>query len=250
MAATLECQEVTKAYGGLVAVKDVTFAIEPGEIFAIVGPNGAGKTTLLDVITGRVRPRRGRVVLNGADVGRWPEHRRARAGIGHKFQTPSVFPTLTAYQNLEVALGCTRGTSALFAPLARDDQDRIRDVLALVGLASRAATRAGALAHGEMQWLEIGMLLVQQRDVLLLDEPIAGMSQAERERTGALLERLTGAHTLVVVEHDMQFMRQFARKVTVMHMGRTLTEGAVEAVQEDPRVQEIYLGPRRMRGAA
>jgi urea transport system ATP-binding protein len=250
MAPLLNVQSVSVEFDGFTVLDNFDMAVEPGELRFLIGPNGAGKTTLLDVITGRVRPRGGHIVFDDVDVGRWPEHRRARRGIGRKFQTPSVFPSLTTYENLEVALGSTRGTRGLIGRLEYADRSRIQRVLEIVGLTERSDARAGGLAHGEMQWLEIAMLLVQDRQLLLLDEPIAGMTQPERERTGALLEQLTGQHTLIVVEHDMQFMRQFARKVTVMHMGKVLVEGSVETVQDDTRVQEIYLGPRRARGAA
>jgi urea transport system ATP-binding protein len=185
------------------------------------------------------------VLFGGSDISRWSEHRRVRAGIGRKFQTPSIFPSLSVAENMEVALGCTEGTLRLLRQLAPHQRDRIDEVLTLVGLVDRRGLRAGALAHGEMQWLEIGMLLVQNPQLLLLDEPIAGMTRDERDRTGQLLQALARTHSIVVVEHDMEFMRQFAREVTVLHLGRVLMHGDVEAVQEDARVREIYLGPKR-----
>jgi urea transport system ATP-binding protein len=250
MASILSVEDLTVEFDGFTVLDRFGLEVEPGELRFLIGPNGAGKTTLLDAISGRVRGRSGRIVFEGQELGGWTEHRRARRGIGRKFQTPSVFPSLTVYENLEVALGCARGTRGMLGGLAHSDRERIAAVLEQVGLRERATMRAGALAHGEKQWLEIAILLVPERQLLLLDEPIAGMTQPERERTGALLAQLTGKHTVIVVEHDMQFMRQFARKVTVMHLGKVLTEGSVGQVQDDPRVQEIYLGPRRAQGPA
>lgn len=243
MSALLIIEQVTVQFDGVTVLDRMDLTVERGELRFLIGPNGAGKTTLLDVVSGRVKPRSGKIVFAGQDIGRWPEHRRARL-IGRKFQTPSVFPTLTTYQNLEAAFGAAGGLMSLWGPLAAPDRARIGETLELVGLTERSEARAGTLAHGEMQWLEIGMLLVQDRELLLLDEPIAGMTQPERERTGQLLQRLTGKRTLIVVEHDMDFMRQYAHTVSVMHLGKVLVQGSVDLVQDDPRVREIYLGPR------
>jgi len=246
----LSVEGVTVSFDGFTVLDGLDFSVNSGELRFLIGPNGAGKTTLLDVITGSVRPRSGRVLFAGVDVSSWAEHRRARRGIGRKFQTAAVFPTLTAYQNVEAAFGCTGSTAALFGTLTRLDRERIDAVLDRVGLSERAATRAGVLSHGEMQWLEIGMLMIGEPRLLLLDEPIAGMTRGERDHTGELLESLTKDHAVVVVEHDMEFIRQFARTVTVMHLGKVLVEGPVAMVQEHPGVREIYLGPTRDRAAA
>ncbi len=250
MTTLLAVEGVTVSFDGFTVLDGLDFAVDSGELRFLIGPNGAGKTTLLDVITGSVRPRSGRVVFAGGDVSSWSEQRRARRGIGRKFQTPAVFPTLTAYQNVEAALGCTGSTAALFGTLPSHDRQRIDAVLDRVGLTERATTRAGALSHGEMQWLEIGILIIGEPRLLLLDEPIAGMTRGERDHTGQLLESLAKDRAVVVVEHDMEFMRQFARTVTVMHLGKVLIEGPVATVQEHPGVREIYLGPKRNRAAA
>ena len=245
----LGVQGITVAFDGFTVLDALDFALEPNELRFLIGPNGAGKTSLLDVVTGRVRPAAGRIVFDGHDLKGKAEHDRTRLGIGRKFQTPTVFPSLTVAQNLDVTLGCAAGPGAFFRRLRPSERDKVHETLALVGLAAKADQRAGGLSHGETQWLEIGMLLVQDPKLLLLDEPIAGMTRPERDKTGLLLESL-GSHSILVVEHDMDFMRQFARRVTVMHMGRVLSEGTVEQVQEDPRVREIYLGPRRAEKAA
>ena len=248
----LELRDVLVSFDGLTVLDGLSLALAPGETRFIIGPNGAGKTTLLDVITGRTRPHAGTVRFEGHDLTRLQEHDIARLGIGRKFQTPTVFPSLTTLENLEVVVGAHRGMRGALGRLTGSQRDAVDETLALIGLEERAGVRAGALAHGEKQWLEIGMLAVQQPTLLLLDEPVAGMTRGERDKTGALLERLRRARpdrTMVVVEHDMAFVRQFARTVTVLHLGRVLSEGTIDEVQGDPRVVEAYLGHGRRKVA-
>ncbi len=250
MGTILQLRDVTVSFDGFPALDGLDFSLDETELRFVIGPNGAGKTTMLDVITGKVRPKTGSLLFDArTELRGMNEHERVQLGIGRKFQTPTVFPALTVFENLEVTLACRSGTRAFFRKLRSDEADRIEATLTTVGLSHRARRRAGSLSHGETQWLEIGMLLVQDPKLLLLDEPIAGMTRQERDRTGEILSSLTG-HSIVVVEHDMEFMRQFARRVTVMHLGKVLCEGSVADVQDDPRVQEIYLGPQRQAVAA
>ncbi len=239
----LGVQAVTVSFDGFKALDNLDFAMSYGELRFLIGPNGAGKTTLLDIITGKTRPDHGTISFDGTpDIQRWPEHVRVRVGIGRKFQTPSIFSSLTVAENLEAAISFRDGLIAL-ARMASDKHRRtIAETLDLIGLAARAGTRAGLLSHGEKQWLEIGMLLIQNPKLLLLDEPVAGMTRRERDRTGNLLQRIAQDRSVLVVEHDMDFVRRFAHTVTVLHTGKLLCEGPVEAVQNDPRVIEVYLG--------
>jgi urea transport system ATP-binding protein len=247
----VKVDDVTVAFGAFRALNGLTFAMERGELRVVIGPNGAGKTTLLDVITGKVRPRSGRVLLktNGTpplDISRRPEQEIARLGVGRKFQTPNVFKSLTVLENLRLALKYPRGVVAtLAAPFRQDGHDRVEEILRTIGLGAKAHRTSGILSHGEKQWLELGMLMAQEPELLLVDEPVAGMSPRESERTGELLLALARTHTLLVIDHDMTFVRQIARKVTVLHEGRILCEGTVGEVQRDPRVIEVYLGQGR-----
>ena len=250
--ARLELRDVVVSFDGLTVLDSLSLVLARGETRFIIGPNGAGKTTLLDVVTGRTRPHAGAVRFEGRDLARLQEHDIARLGIGRKFQTPTVFPSLTVRANLEVAASARRGVSGALGGLTAAERDAVGETLALIGLEARAAVRAGALAHGEKQWLEIGMLAVQQPALLLLDEPVAGMTRGERDKTGLLLERLRQARpdrTIVVVEHDMAFVRQFARTVTVLHLGRVLSEGTIDQIQSDPLVVGAYLGHGRRKVA-
>ncbi|CAM3577327.1 urea ABC transporter ATP-binding protein UrtD [Hydrogenibacillus schlegelii] len=244
----LRVENLTVEFDGFKAIDGLNFSLQEGELRFLIGPNGAGKTTLIDVISGRVRPTAGRVFFGHSDLSRLQEHEIVALGIARKFQTPSVFPHLTVWENLELALGFRERLPALLRPLGREGEERIAATLATVGLEHRAGQRAGTLSHGEKQWLEIGMLLIQEPRLLLLDEPVAGMTRRERELTGQLLHRIAPGRMILVVEHDMEFLRRFAHTVTVMHEGRILSEGTVEAVQSDPRVVEIYLGRGRQRG--
>ncbi len=246
----LEVQQALVSFDGFVVIDHLDFALRQGELRFLIGPNGAGKTTLMDLISGKTKMNAGRVILRTrqgeqvkeVNLGRRQQHQVVRLGLSRKFQTPSVFPSLTCYENLEVAIGYHALLPRLLWRTSRDQQDRIHEVLTTVGLTERASVLAGSLSHGERQWLEIALLLVQNPSVLLLDEPVAGMTRRERERTGELLHELEGQHTILITEHDMEFVRQFARTVTVLHQGRVLAEGPVSHVQADPQVIEVYLG--------
>ena len=242
----LSVEGLTVSFDGFVVLDSLDFNLAHGELRFLIGPNGAGKTTLLDLITGKTRPSRGKILFDGeTDMTKLREHDLVKLGIGRKFQTPSVFASLTVYENMEVAIGFRRRLGALLRPLARSEADWIDSTLDKVGLSERAATQAGTLSHGEKQWLEIGMLLAQEPKLLLLDEPVAGMTRRERERTGTLLQAIGGDRSVLVVEHDMEFVRHFAEKVTVLHQGKVLSEGSMERVQHDPEVVRAYLGRSR-----
>jgi urea transport system ATP-binding protein len=239
----LAVNKVTVSFDGFRALDGLDFTMCKGELRFVIGPNGAGKTTLLDVVTGKTRPQQGSVLFNGGlNVLRTPEHELVQRGIGRKFQTPTIFGSLTVYENLEAAAGFDDGVLRLFSPVSAADRVKIEEILELIGLRERAQVRAGILAHGEKQWLEIGMLLMQEPKLLLLDEPVAGMTRQERTRTGELLQRIAQRCSVLVVEHDMEFMRSFASTVTVLHMGKLLCQGTVHEVQNNPRVIEVYLG--------
>ncbi|GAB4193812.1 MAG: urea ABC transporter ATP-binding protein UrtD [Roseiflexaceae bacterium] len=239
----LEVRGVTVSFDGFKALDGLDFALGYGELRFLIGPNGAGKTTLLDIITGKTRPDQGTLIFDRrTDLRLLPEHRRVRQGIGRKFQTPAIFGSLTVQENLEAAVGFRDGLPALLRPSSARQRAEVADTLAQIGLGQRAGVRAGLLSHGEKQWLEIGMLLIQQPKLLLLDEPVAGMTRRERDRTGDLLQAIARERAVLVVEHDMEFVRRFAQTVTVLHTGRMLCEGPVEQVQNDPRVIEVYLG--------
>jgi urea transport system ATP-binding protein len=243
MNALLEVDKVTVRFDGFRALDDLTLSIESGELRCIVGPNGAGKTTLMDVITGKTRPDSGTVRFGGREVTRLPEYAIVRLGIGRKFQRPTVFPGHTVFENLELTVQGSKGVMrALVSRLSADDLQSIDRTLELIGLTEHRARPAGVLSHGQKQWLEIGMLLMQRPKLLLVDEPVAGMTQDEIERTEQILASLAGEHTVVVVEHDMDFVRSIARTVTVLHEGRVLAEGPMREVQNDPKVVEVYLG--------
>ncbi|MCI0546039.1 MAG: urea ABC transporter ATP-binding protein UrtD [Candidatus Rokubacteria bacterium] len=241
-------EDVTVDYDGFKALRALNFFMDHRELRVVIGPNGAGKTTLLDVISGKVTPSAGRVIFgrNTDLVGR-RENEIATLGIGRKFQTPSIFANLSVRENLELSLA--RPSKGVFATLrARLDgagRGRVREALEAIGLASKAALRAGGLSHGEKQWLEIGMVLVQQAGLLLVDEPVAGMTDEETERTADLLRAVARDRAVLVIEHDMEFVRSIGGKVTVLHEGAVLCEGTVDEVQRDERVMEVYLGRDR-----
>ena len=242
----LMVEALTVSFDGFTVLDALDFRLAYGEMRFLIGPNGAGKTTLIDVITGKSKPSKGRIIFDGnIDLSRRQEHQLVRLGVGRKFQTPSVYSSLTVYQNLEVMLGFRSRVTGLLSKLRRSEGGRIMDTLEQVGLSNRAGDVAGGLSHGEKQWLEIGMLLVQEPKLLLLDEPVAGMTRRERDRTGELLQAIGGERTVLVVEHDMDFVRQFAQTVTVLHLGKVLSEGAMEDVQQDPEVIRAYLGNSR-----
>jgi urea transport system permease protein len=236
---------VTVSFDGFKALDALTLTLEQGELRCIIGPNGAGKTTLMDVITGKTRPDKGsvRMPLTGRELTTMSEHEIARLGIGRKFQRPTVFPGHTVFENLELAVAGPKGVfPSLFGRLSGPQRDKVDEVLETIRLSDMRGDLAGRLSHGHKQWLELGMLLAQGPEVLFVDEPIAGMTHQEVERTAELLQRLAGKHTVVVVEHDMEFVRSIARQVTVLHEGRVLAEGTMDRIQNDPRVIEVYLG--------
>jgi len=240
----LYLEDISVSFEGFKALNGLSLAIDAGELRCVIGPNGAGKTTMMDVITGKTRPDAGSAYFGQTiDLTRLAEAEIAQAGIGRKFQKPTIFEHHTAFENLELAMKAdkrVRGT--LFHRLAAAERDRIAEMLRRIRLADAADRVAGLLSHGQKQWLEIGMLLMQEPKLLLLDEPVAGMSDEETERTAELFLSLAGEHSLVVVEHDMAFVGRIARKVTVLHEGAVLAEGALAEMQEDPRVIEVYLG--------
>jgi urea transport system ATP-binding protein len=244
MTALLELRGIGVNFDGFKAIDGVNLSVEQGELRFLIGPNGAGKTTLIDVVTGLTKPTAGSVLFDGTDITRKREHQRVRLGIGRSFQTPTVFESLTTLENLDLADTFRRPLATLLRR-RRSVSDAVSTTLERIGLTKVANRPSGVLSHGQKQWLEIGMLLVQQPKLLLLDEPVAGMSPQERLDTGALLQELAGDHTIVVVEHDMAFLRRFASGVTVLHEGRVLSEGTVEQVQADPIVREVYLGRSR-----
>jgi urea transport system ATP-binding protein len=239
---------ISVAFDGFKALTDLTLTLDKGELRCIIGPNGAGKTTLMDVITGKTRPDQGAVYLVKEDkeqtlLTTMAEHEVAQLGIGRKFQRPTVFQGHSVFENIELSLASNRGVfHSLFSLLKAEQRDKIDEILGIVGLSQRREIRAGLLSHGEKQWLEIGMLLALDPSILLVDEPIAGMTHQETEKTAELLQSLAGKHTVVVVEHDMDFIRSIAKTVTVLHQGRVLAEGSMDKVQNDPKVIEVYLG--------
>ena len=243
----LSLEGVSKTFDGFKAIDDLNFYMDEGELRVIIGPNGAGKSTLLDLITGRTRPDTGKIEFErDTDLTQLKEHQINRLGIGRKFQTPSVYVDHTVFENIWLSLEGSRTVwSTLFSRITPGQRERIDEVLRTIGLAAKAKAKAGELSHGQKQWLEIGMLLAQNPKLLLVDEPAAGMSDEETARTGELLMSLAGKHSVVVIEHDMTFVRQIARKVTVLHQGSVLCEGTVDEVQNDERVIEVYLGRKK-----
>lgn len=237
---TLKIRNLSVAFDGFVAVDKVNLDVSQGDLRFLIGPNGAGKTTVIDAVTGLV-PASGSVDHTGTEILGRKVHQIARLGVGRTFQTASVFENLSVLQNLDIAAGSGRGALELLRR-RRKTEPAVVEAMDLVGLGHLAEKHAGVLSHGQKQWLEIGMLLVQNSDLLLLDEPIAGMSQDERNETGQLLRRIGASRITVVIEHDMDFVREFATSVTVLAAGKVLSEGSVAEVQADPRVQEVYLG--------
>jgi len=247
----LSAEGVNKSFDGFKAINDLNFYLESGELRTVIGPNGAGKTTFLDLITGRTQADTGTIEFEGRyNLKEMSEHEIYRLGIGRKFQTPTVYTDHSVTENLILSLAGSRGVfSSLFFRLGSDQKDRIDEILKTINLTEHRDRKAGTLAHGQKQWLEIGMLLAQEAKLLLVDEPAAGMTDEETARTGELLLSLAGKHTIVVIEHDMVFVRQISqgRKVTVLHQGSVLCEGPVDSVQSDPKVIEVYLGRKHAR---
>ena len=245
--ALLYLSGVTVSFDGFKALNNLSLLVEPGEMRAIIGPNGAGKTTMMDVVTGKTRPDAGKVFFgSNVDLLRLSEPQIAQAGVGRKFQKPTVYEQLSVFQNLELSLRADRRVRAsLFSRLSGEQLDRLGELLTLIHLKDQAQRTAGLLSHGQKQWLEIGMLLAQDPKLLLLDEPVAGMTDEETERTAELFLTLEGSHSLVVVEHDMKFVGQLTqgrKTVTVLHEGSVLAEGLLSEVQANEKVVEVYLG--------
>ncbi len=240
----LYMEDVSVAFDGFQAIKDLNFYVNAGELRCLIGPNGAGKTTMMDIITGKTRPDTGACWFGARmNLLRMSEPEIAQAGIGRKFQKPTVFEQHSVFENLELAMAGPKGVWAtLVARLSPAQRERIEEVLELIGLSAEAQRPAGALSHGQKQWLEIGMLLMQNPLLLLVDEPAAGMTHQEMDHTVELLTGLAGEHSVVVVEHDMDFVRALNSRVTVLHQGTVLAEGSMDQVQNDPRVVEVYLG--------
>ena len=240
----LYLEDITVSFDGFRALNALTLYIQTGELRCIIGPNGAGKTTMMDVITGKTRPDHGSAWFGQTiDLLAHTEPEIAEAGIGRKFQKPTVFGQHTVFGNLELSMAGHKSVwRGLFARLTSAERERIEEVLQTIGLAQSRHSLAGTLSHGQKQWLEIGMLLMQAPRLLLVDEPVAGMTPQEVERTAELLTSLAGAHSVIVVEHDMEFVRSIAKKVTVLHEGHVLAEGNIDQVQSDPKVIEVYLG--------
>ncbi len=243
----LTLEGVNKAFEGFKAITNLNFYMDEGELRVIIGPNGAGKSTMMDLITGRTRPDTGKIEFGrDTDLTRLNEYQINRLGIGRKFQTPSVYVEHSVQENIWLSLQGSRSVwSALSSRISPEQRERIDGVLKTINLSEKANWKAGALSHGQKQWLEIGMLLAQNPKLLLVDEPAAGMTDEETAKTGELLTSLAGKHSIVVIEHDMIFVRQIARKVTVLHQGTVLCEGTVDEVQSDERVIEVYLGRKK-----
>jgi urea transport system ATP-binding protein len=244
----LSVNGVDKSFDGFKAINDLNFYLGEGELRTVIGPNGAGKSTFMDLITARSRPDKGEIIFHNEDghdidLTKVRDHHISRLGIARKFQNPTVYNSHTVYNNLMLSLDRPRGVIAsLFYKENKQDRDRIMDVLQTIRLEDKKDWLAGSLSHGQKQWLEIGMLLTQNPKIMLVDEPAAGMSDEETDRTGELLLSLEGKHSLIVIEHDMEFVRQIARRVTVLHQGHVLKEGEFDAVKSDPEVIEVYLG--------
>lgn len=239
----LSIEGLTVSFDGFKAVNDLSLYVEENEIRVIIGPNGAGKTTVLDLICGRTRATEGSIRFRGKELTRLREHEIVHAGVGRKFQNPSIYEDLTVFENLELSF--PRGRSVLGALAFRRDAEvinRVEEIAEMIFLKDHLQTDAAILSHGQKQWLEIGMLLIQSPELLMLDEPVAGMSVSERLKTADLLNTIIKKHSVIVIEHDMKFVEDIAHRVTVLHQGKVLSEGSMERVQSDPKVIEVYLG--------
>jgi urea transport system ATP-binding protein len=239
----LGVEGLTVSFDGFKAVDDLSFYLDRNEIRVIIGPNGAGKTTVLDLICGRTKATQGSIKFKGLELTRMKEHEIVRAGVGRKFQTPSIYEDLTVFENLEISF--PRGRSVLSALAFRRDaevRDRVEEIAYSIFLADHLDNLAEYLSHGQKQWLEIGMLLIQDPALMMLDEPVAGMSVSERKKTAELLHRVIQHRSVLVIEHDMDFVGDIAHKVTVLHQGRVISEGSIAHVKADPKVVEVYLG--------
>ena len=239
----LAVEDLTVSFDGFKAIDSLNLYIDRNELRVIIGPNGAGKTTLLDLICGKTKASHGSIKFKNTELTGVAEYQRVRLGIGRKFQTPSIYENLSVFKNLEVSYPAGRSVFGALAFKCTDEVlARVKAVAEDIGLGDKLDTESGLLSHGQKQWLEIGMLLMQDPELLMLDEPIAGMSAKERELTAALLKRVCQNRSVIVIEHDMEFVKQIAHKVTVMHQGKILAEGSMEKVQSDPKVIDVYLG--------
>ena len=240
----LSCHDVIVDFSGFKALQGVDLKVQNGEILFLIGPNGAGKTTLLDVICGKTRSTGGEVLFDGGiSLTKLPEQKIVHEGVARKFQAPSIFLHLTPFENLEIALKQKKNLlSILFARMSSSQKLKIEEMLLTIGLYDVCHEPARLLSHGQKQWLEIGMQLIQEPKLLLLDEPIAGMSGEERTKTGELIEEISNTCSVLIVEHDMDFVRKFSTKVVVMHEGKVLCEGSMEEIQENEQVKNVYLG--------
>ena len=239
----LAVEALTVSFDGFKAVDDLSFYVDEREIRVIIGPNGAGKTTVLDLICGKTKATSGSIKFRNRELTRLRENEIVQAGVGRKFQTPSIYDDLTVFENLEISY--PRGRTVFGALTFRRDaavKDRVEEIAETIFLADQLERRAEFLSHGQKQWLEIGMLLIQDPDLLMLDEPVAGMSVSERVKTAELLHRIIRDRSVIVIEHDMKFVEDIARKVTVLHQGRILAEGPMSEVKANPKVVEVYLG--------
>ena len=251
MAVILELKDVTKAYDAYKVVDGFNFQVEEGELRCLLGPNGAGKTTTIDLVTGRQKATSGTITFDGRPITGMREDKIAKRGVGRKFQVPAVFKDLTVRDNLRVAFNRNTDPFANMIRFGREEgRERLQQVVELTGLQDRLDELGGNLSHGETQWLEIGMVLTQNPKLLLMDEPTAGMTEQETQKTSEIFNRLKGDHTLIVVEHDMAFVREIADVITLMHLGKTLAEGPMEVVENDPKVKEVYLGSEGITDAA
>lgn len=239
----LSVENLSVSFDGFKAVDDLSFQLEKGEIRVIIGPNGAGKTTVLDLICGRTKATSGSIQFEGRELTRLKEYDIVRAGVGRKFQTPSVYEDLTVFENLEISYPSGRSVfEALFFRRNKEIIYRIKEISEMIFLDNQLDRKAADLSHGQKQWLEIGMLLIQDPALLMLDEPVAGMTVSERVRTAELLQRIIQSRSVLVIEHDMGFVEKIAHRVTVLHQGRIISDGAMEHVKNDPKVVEVYLG--------
>ncbi len=239
----LSIEDLTVSFDGFKAVDKLSLYVEKNELRVIIGPNGAGKTTVLDLICGKTRATSGTINFNGAELTRYPEHKIVQLGVGRKFQTPSIYENLTVLENLEISYPEGRGVfGSLTFKRTEQVTQRILEVAETIFLTEFLNTQSGLLSHGQKQWLEIGMLLIQDPELLMLDEPVAGMSVSEREKTADLLNKICQGRSVIVIEHDMEFVKRIAHKVTVLHQGKLLAEGNMESVQNNPKVIEVYLG--------
>ncbi|NNM70497.1 MAG: urea ABC transporter ATP-binding protein UrtD [Gallionella sp.] len=239
----LAIEDLTVSFDGFRAVDGLNLYVEKNELRVIIGPNGAGKTTVLDLICGKTRATGGSIKFNGIELTKFPEYKIVQTGVGRKFQTPSIYENLSVLENLEISF--PRGRSvfgSLMFKRTQDVTDRILETAEMIFLSEQLDAQAGLLSHGQKQWLEIGMLLIQNPELLMLDEPVAGMSVSEREKTAELLNKVSNGRSVIVIEHDMEFVKRIAHKVTVLHQGKVLAEGNMDTVQNNPKVIEVYLG--------